>query len=69
MYHLEMRYQRIIHVLPEERLVVQSIERYSVGAHTISNGRETETAAAHSLSRSNCDFFGMISSICGASKG
>ena len=50
-------------MLPEEGLVVKSVERYSVGAHTVSNGSKFDRAVAHSFTKSSCDFLGMISSM------
>ena len=61
-----MRYYRIIHVLPEERFVVKSIESNSIGASSGSVERyrlKGCPVVPHSFSRSNCDFFGMTSSI------
>ena len=71
MYHTEVRYDRIVHVLPEQWLVIQSIEGDAVWSGRIS-GAMLEIAAtrwAHNFNKSNWDFLGIISSMCGASKG
>ena len=66
MNHTEMRDDRVIHVLPEERVVVKGIERYPVrsGGYQL-NAAESRNPLGYpySFSRSNCDFFGIISSI------
>lgn len=71
MYDAQMRDYWVIHVLPEERIIVEGVERYSVRAGRVSSPRipATLSACSHSFSRSNWPFFGIISSMCGASSG
>lgn len=72
MHNLEVRNERIVHVLPEERLVVKGIERYSVRAGKVSQrGLHSRHSVnlPYSFTRSSWDFLGITSSICGASRG
>jgi hypothetical protein len=57
-------------VLPEKSIVVESVKRDSIRAGFISRTLQCNRyERPYSFSRSNCDFFGIISSICGASRG
>ncbi len=58
-------------MLPEKTIVVESVEGDSVGSGLISPAPMLSVLGKESYSfrESNCDFFGIISSICGASRG
>lgn len=58
-------------MLPEERFIVESVEGDPVRSLTVSLSDESYANCRfpYSFSRSSCDFFGMISSMCGASNG
>ena len=60
----------IVHVLPEERGIVEGIEGDPIRTNAISNlSTRCYYRQPYSFNRSSCDFFGIISSICGASRG
>ena len=57
-------------MLPEKSIVVESVYRDSIRAGFISRTLNCDRyERPYSFSRSSCDFFGIISSICGASRG
>lgn len=60
-----MRDYRVVHMLPKEGLVVESVERDSIGsgAYDYERCANRGSICPHSFSRSSCDFFGIISSI------
>ena len=74
-----MREEGVVHVLEEEGGGVQGVEGYavgSVGVVTISTaflyvleGFDGRLMGAYSLTKSNCSFFGNISSIYGSNLG
>lgn len=64
-----MRDDRVVHMLPKERVVVKSVQRDSVGSSKVSLSATSSSDCSHSFSRSSCDFFGIISSMCGARSG
>ena len=84
MYHAQVRHEGVVHVLPEERAAVEGVDGDAVGsvrAHINMRGSKSAVGGktadrlsqgsfmAYSFSRSSCDFFGMISSMCGSRSG
>lgn len=57
-------------MLPEERFIVESVKGDPVRSLRVSDRTTiSNLPLSYSFSRSSCDFFGIISSICGASNG